>query len=253
MRLISLQSGSDGNCIYVEAGDKKLLFDAGIAGIHAERRLASHSRDVRDVDALIISHDHGDHARCLGVYQRKFDLPVCITKATLTAAKRHSLGELREVRFFRSGGKIQFGDVTVETLRTPHDSADAVSFVIDDGDSRLGILTDLGHVFEALPDVVASLDAVLIESNYDPQRLEHGPYPRVLKDRINGPAGHLANEEAADLLDEAGSGLRWACLGHLSEANNTPELAIGAHQAVLGERLPLHLAGRYEASDVLEV
>jgi len=253
VKLISLQSGSNGNCIYVEAGDKKLLFDAGIAGIRAERRLAAHGRDIRDVDALIISHDHTDHARCLGIYQRKFDLPVCITKATLAAARRHRLGDLREVRPFRPGRAIRFGDVTVETIRTPHDGADGVAFVVDDGDSRLGILTDLGHVFDGLADVIASLDAVLIESNYDPHRLAGGPYPRLLKERIRGDGGHLANQESAGLIAAAATGLRWVCLGHLSETNNTPDLAMHAHRAAVGKKLPLHLAGRYEASDAWEV
>ncbi len=253
MKLISLQSGSNGNCIYVEAGDVKLLFDAGIAGIRAEHRLAAHGRDIRDIDALIISHDHTDHAKCIGIYQRKFGLPVRITKATLAAARRHKLGELREVRFFRAGRTIRFGDVTVETIRTPHDGADGSAFVIDDGESRLGILTDLGHAFDGLGDVIASLDAVLIESNYDPQRLESGPYPPFLKDRIESDAGHLANAESADLLNVAGDSLRWACLGHLSETNNTPDLAMSAHRAAVRRTLPLHLAGRYEASAVLAV
>jgi len=253
MRFISLQSGSSGNCIYVEAGDRKLLFDAGIPGVHAARRLAACGRDIRDVDALIISHDHGDHARCIGVYQRKFALPVCITKTTLAAARRYPLGSLREVRFFRSGQKITFGRVTVETIRTPHDAADPVAFVVDDGDCRLGIMTDLGHVFDALPDVMASLDAVLIESNYDPPSLAHGPYPQLLKDRIKGNGGHLANEESAGLLVGAASRLRWACLGHMSEANNTPQLAMKAHRAAIGQGLPIHLAGRYEPTEVLKL
>ncbi len=253
MKLISLQSGSNGNCLYIEAGDVKLLVDAGISGICAQRRLASHGRDIHDVDAVIISHDHADHAKNIGVYQRKFNLPVCVTKATLAAAGRHKLGELREVRFFRSGRAIRVGGATIETIRTPHDAADSVALVIDDGDSRLGILTDLGHIFDGLADVIATLDAVLIESNYDPRKLAGGPYPQRVKARITSDAGHLANAESAGLLAATGGRLRWACLGHLSEANNTPELAMAASEGAVGGTFPLYLAGRYEASGILEV
>src|SRR3990172_10658148 len=105
MIAISLQSGSSGNCIYIEAGGVRLLIDAGITGVQAEERLAAHGRDIREVDAVIISHDHGDHIRHAGVYQRKYGLPLYVTQKTYdTAVKRHPLGKLKDVRFFRSDG-----------------------------------------------------------------------------------------------------------------------------------------------------
>ena len=108
-------------------------------------------------------------------------------------------------------------------------------FVVDDGKHRLGILTDLGHVFSGLADVIASLDAVLLESNYDPDMLANGPYPDWLKERIAGPAGHISNFEAAELLKTAASKrMKWACLGHLSQDNNTPKLALATHRKILG-------------------
>jgi phosphoribosyl 1,2-cyclic phosphodiesterase len=144
--------------------------------------------------------------------------------------------------------------VSVETIPTPHDGVDGVAFVVDDGQSRVGILTDLGHVFDDLPAAVGSLDGVLLESNYDPQMLAEGRYPAFLKQRIRGPGGHLSNIEAAELVGRSGgSRLRWACLGHLSEDNNRPELAVHTWREVLGPRLPLHVAGRHAATEVLEV
>jgi phosphoribosyl 1,2-cyclic phosphodiesterase len=254
MRLISLQSGSNGNCIYVEAGGVKLLFDAGISGSQVRERLALHGRDVSAVDAVLISHDHVDHSRSMGILHRKFGLPVYVTGKTYQAAKRYPLGEIEDLRHFRSGETLRFGEVTVETISTPHDAEDGVVFVMDDRKHRLGILTDLGHVFNGLGDVIASLDAVLLESNYDPEMLANGSYPDWLKRRIAGPAGHISNLEAADLLLAAASKrMKWACLAHLSQENNTPNLALKTHRRMLGDRLPLRVATRYEASRVMEV
>lgn len=255
MRVVSLQSGSNGNCVYVEGGGARLLLDAGISGVRAETRLAASGRDIRRVDAVLISHDHRDHVCSLGIFQRKFGLPAFVTERTLRAALRwQDLGKLGTVRFFEPGSPLRFAGLTVETLPTPHDGVEGVAFVLDDGRKRLGVLTDLGHVFGRLEEVVRSLDAVLLESNYDPQMLARGPYPPFLKQRIRGPAGHLSNQEAARLLKGAARGrLRWACLGHLSEQNNTPELALRTHGDALHGDLPLSVASRYEASAVMEV
>jgi len=255
MRMVALQSGSNGNCIYVEADGVRLLFDAGISGRKAEQRLAAHGRDIRDVDALVISHDHRDHARCLGVYQRKYGLPVYVTRKTLVASQsRHGLGRLGEVQHYRAGASLQFGSVTVETIATPHDGVDGVAFVVDDARRRLGIFTDLGHLFDELHALIASLDAVLLESNYDPGMLAEGWYPEPLKRRIRGHGGHLSNVEAAQLVHTSGGPrLQWVCLGHLSGENNHPELALQSHREMLGDQIPLFLAGRDAATDVLEV
>ena len=255
MKVVSLQSGSNGNCIYVEADGIRLLFDAGISGRQAQLRLSAHGRDITSVDALLISHDHRDHSRCMGIYQRKFCLPVHVTKKTLAAARsKDDLGEIKDIRHYEAGSTLHFGDVRVETIPTPHDGADGVAFVVDDGQRRLGILTDLGHVFDGLEAVVSSLDAVFIESNYDPTLLADSPYPVFLKQRICGSGGHLSNVESAELLNAASDRrLKWACLAHLSEENNDPEMAMQTHRDILGNNLPLFVAGRHEATDVLEV
>ncbi len=254
MRVISLQSGSNGNCIYVECDDVKLLFDAGISGIQAKERLARHGRSVADVNAVLISHDHSDHARNMGVFHRKFNLPIFATSKTYQAASRYGIGEISDLRPFSAGEKLRFDHVTVETIPTPHDGVDGAAFVVDDGRRRLGILTDLGHVFSELESVIESLDAVLLESNYDAEMLRQGPYPFHLKKRILGPGGHISNVEAAEVLkSKAPPRMQWACLAHLSKDNNTPALALDTHRKIVGPHLPIHLATRYEASAVLEV
>ncbi len=256
MIAISLQSGSSGNCIYIEAGGVKLLIDAGITGVQAQARLAAHGRDIREVDAVIISHDHGDHIRHAGVFQRKFGIPIYVTPATLAAAaSRCNLGKLSDVRSFRSCDRIKIGAVTVYAIPTPHDGVDGSVFVVEAGKKRLGVLTDLGHVFKDLVHIVASLDAVFLESNYDPAMLAAGPYPAYLKQRIKGPKGHLSNIEAAELLCRAAGArrLQWACLAHLSEENNHPEVALKTHREVTSGDITLYVADRYQATDILTV
>jgi len=256
MIAISLQSGSSGNCIYVEAGGVKLLFDAGITGTQTEERLAACGRNVRDVDAVIISHDHSDHIQHAGVLQRKYGLPVYVTPATFAAASsRCALGKMSDVRHFRSQGKLQFDDVLVHAIPTPHDGADGSAFVVESCGKRLGILTDLGHVFKDLIHLVSSLDAVFLESNYDPDMLARGPYPAYLKQRIKGPRGHISNSEAAEVLLRASAGnrLQWACLAHLSEQNNHPDVALRTHRATAPQTLPLYVADRHKATEILFV
>jgi phosphoribosyl 1,2-cyclic phosphodiesterase len=253
MKLISLQSGSNGNCIYVEAAGTKLLFDAGISGRLAAETLARAGRDIADVDALIISHDHADHSRCAGIYQRKFGIPLWITGKTLHKVNSsNDLGKLGEVVQFRAGGILDFGHVRVETIPTPHDCADGVSFIIDDGKSRLGIFTDLGHVNSDLRSALESVDAALIDSNYDPGMLQNGPYPPHLKKRIAGPHGHISNIESAELVARHGAGLCWVCLGHLSGENNTPELTLRTHRS-LNDSKKYYLAGRDKEGEILTV
>ena len=250
----SVNSGSNGNSIYVEAGDVRLLFDAGLSGERTLERLALRGRDVRAITAVIISHEHRDHVCGTGVLARKFGLPVYITAATYAGAGEVNLGRIDRLHFFDRRRPLVFGDVTVTPHATPHDAAEPAVFAVEHAGSRLGVLTDLGCVFAGLPELLGGLDGVYIESNYDPDMLECGPYPPPLKRRIRSEHGHLSNQEAAELVcRHAGGRLQWVCLSHLSETNNTPELAVGTHAAIVGRRRPIHLAPRYEVGPVLRV
>jgi len=253
MITFSLQSGSNGNSIYVEAGDVRLLFDAGISGRMAQRRMASKGRDIRDCHALIISHNHSDHTRCAGIFQRKFGLPIYMTEGAYGAVHRY-LEPVSDVRQFIAGNRLAFGDVTVHTIRTPHDGIDGVCFVVEHDGKKLGIFTDLGHPFAALGDALVEVDAMYLESNYDPDMLRDGPYPEALKRRITGKGGHLSNEESAELVRRRiGSPLKWMAIAHLSQENNRPDIAIDVHRRQIGTLLPLHVASRDRVGDLLEV
>jgi len=250
---ISLQSGSNGNCIYLETGKKRLLFDAGISSVEADRRLAAFGRSILDVDALIISHDHGDHVRHAGVFQRRYGLPVFITQKTFGhAVKRYNLGKLNNIHYFSTGEEIRFDEVVVQSMPSPHDGVDGSVFVVSSCEKKVGIFTDIGFVSEDMYQTVSKLDAILIESNYDPEMLRKGHYPAFLKQRISGPNGHLSNRQSAELL-LAGDNLKWACLAHLSNNNNDPLLALKTHREIVPEKLTLYVASRHRAMGVMSV
>jgi len=252
MLTFSLQSGSNGNCIYVEAGDVRLLFDAGISGNLAAKRMSQYGRNMRSCTALLISHDHIDHVRCAGIYHRKFGLPLYMTRATQRATWC-DLGRLNEVRYFQSGDSIHIGRVTVHTIRTPHDAADGVAFVVEFEGKRLAILTDLGHPFAALQGLLESVDAAYLEANYEPDMLENGPYPEHLKARIRGDGGHLSNHESARLIRACAKRPKWVAVAHLSEDNNRPEHAIGAQHTAVGRDYPVYHASRSDCSQLLSI
>ncbi|MBS3821249.1 MAG: MBL fold metallo-hydrolase [Planctomycetes bacterium] len=253
MRAMALQSGSNGNCIYVQAGRTRLLFDAGISGKQAQLRLAGTGVDIHGCGGLFISHDHVDHMKSAGIFQRKFAVPLHVTERTLAAGERHRLGKLGPVQHFQRGDRVTVGDVVVETHPTPHDGADGSCFVVEAEGKRLGVLTDLGFVFSDLRKLIPTLDAVILESNYDADMLAAGPYPEDLKRRIRGEGGHISNTEAAELVARFGSRLQWVCLAHLSRDNNTPQRALGTHRQIVGADRPVHLATRYAPSDMLSL
>jgi phosphoribosyl 1,2-cyclic phosphodiesterase len=178
---------------------------------------------------------------------------VYITPGTLDRAlKKQNLGCLKDIRYFTSGDNINFGNVSVRTIPCPHDGVDGSVFVVSSHIKLLGIWTDLGHVFEDLSSLIPSLDAVFIESNYDSHMLANGPYPYFLKQRIQGPRGHISNVESAELL-QAGSRLKWACLAHISNNNNTPGTALETHREIHGDELTLYTASRYNPTGILRI
>jgi phosphoribosyl 1,2-cyclic phosphodiesterase len=248
MEVITLQSGSSGNCVFVRSGDTCVLFDAGISGSKAESRLAAFGYDIRKCQALVVSHEHCDHISGVGVFHRKFGLPVYANFRTWNAVRaKPSTGCVGSPNYFVTGEPFEIGALRIEPLRTPHDAIEGVCFVIEEvvTGQRFGLLTDLGHVFRGLQEVIGSLDAVLLESNYDDAMLHQGPYPQRLKDRIAGKSGHISNMDAAELLQLGDTRrLQWVCLGHLSAHNNSPEVALATHRQRHRDRFPIFCADR---------
>lgn len=255
MIVIPLQSGSKGNCYYFETATTKILIDAGITIRQATLRLQSHDRAIADVAAMFVTHDHSDHSRYVGDYARRFNLPVHLTARTLKQIDRNSKkGPVPNTACFRAGESVQIGDIQVHSIPTPHDAVDGVAYVIESNNQRIGVLTDLGHAFSGLKEVLQSLDAVIIESNYDESLLSSGPYPEFLKHRIRGDGGHLSNEDSAKLLHQSATArMQWACLCHLSDENNCPDTAIRTHQTWLGDDFPLFVAKRHQVSQLMKL
>lgn len=253
MKVIALQSGSSGNCIYVESGGTQLLFDAGISGVCAQNRLAYFGIDIRTVNALFITHDHRDHVNSVNAYARKFKIPVWMTLKTCDAVVGKGIRVPGTVQHFCSNTKFQFENFSIEAVRTTHDAADGVCFVVDDGRKRFGICTDLGCVFPALPDMVETLDGILLESNYDPKMLEEGFYTQWTKDRIRSNAGHLSNGECAQLLKSHGRRLECVVLGHISHENNTEDLVLSSHRKIIGTQFECEIAHHFDSSRPVEI
>lgn len=244
---VALASGSNGNAVYVETADAKLLFDAGASGRQLEARARSRGIALERIDALVLSHHHSDHVSGAGVIARRYRVPVHATPATWRVAGGR-MGPVPTQGRFLPGETLRFGRTCVHTLPTPHDAPGSVAFVVEAGGTRLGILTDLGHPFPRLLDTFATLDGAYLESNHDPGMLCAGPYPRFLQERVAGPGGHLSNEECAGVVEEAASnGLQFVVLSHLSGNCNTPERALERARAI--EAGPtVHLAPRDGAS-----
>lgn len=233
MRFASLGSGSRGNALLVEAGNTRLLIDAGFGPRELSRRLERLGVRSRDIDAVVVTHEHSDHIGGVFACARRFDWSVLLTHGTL-AGSGHDGADVR-VTIIDSHQSLAVGDLSVHPFPVPHDAREPVQFVLGDGVRRLGVLTDAGHVTPHMVAMLDRCDALVLECNHDAGLLARGRYPAALKRRIGGPWGHLDNAAAASLLSQVGSSrLHHVVAAHLSEENNTPALAQVALSAVLG-------------------
>jgi len=227
-----LGSGSTGNSLFVKGGETRILIDAGLSCLQIKKRLAIIGESLADIDAIIITHEHADHMRGIGVVCRRFDTPVYVTPTTRHQASQYLLYPQALHSF--DGDLFQIGDLHVEAFSIPHDAADPVGFCISDGAVRVAVATDIGRMDPVVTDRLCGAHFVVLEANHDPEMLEKGPYPRYLKRRIAGPDGHLANEDAARTIIQAYSPhLKGVMLAHLSRFNNTPELALSTVSGML--------------------
>jgi phosphoribosyl 1,2-cyclic phosphodiesterase len=234
VRFCYLGSGSKGNAALVEAGGTRVMVDCGFSSAEVERRLARAGREPGDLDALLVTHEHGDHIGGVARFARRHSIPVWMTAGTFAGAPDRDLPELR---LFNCHETFCLGDLQITPVPVPHDAREPCQFVFGDGGFRLGILTDTGHV---TPHIIASLrdcDALMVECNHDPQMLACGPYPTALKARVGGRLGHLNNEQAAGLVERLETGrLQHLVAVHISEVNNTAALARRALARAVGAR-----------------
>lgn len=229
-----LASGSRGNCVYVSDGDTAVIIDAGLSGVEIERRLLARELDPAGIDAIVVTHEHGDHIQAVGVLARRYGLPVYLTRGTGQAAAAH-LGRIDRVVHFEAGRTFDINRLTLHPFRLPHDAADPAGFTVEAGGVRLGLATDLGVAPAMIRTHLTGCQALILEANHDPRMLAEGPYPWPLKQRIAGRTGHLSNDDTRALLAQVRhAGLHHVVLAHLSETNNTPASALNAVSQALG-------------------
>lgn len=242
LRVLVLASGSGGNVTLVETATTRILVDAGLPVRALDERLRAAGRPSHEearVDAVVITHAHGDHAGYASAYGQALGAPVYATEAT-SRAIRFRAGVRKRV--FGAAAPFDVGDLEVRPLPVPHD-APQVALVLATAGARVGLVTDLGEVPDALPAHLAGCGTVLVESNHDAELLARGPYPAWLRARVGGRLGHLENRQTAALLRALDERTRHVVLMHLSEKNNTPERARAvAEDALAGRAVSVSLA-----------
>ena len=237
LRFRSLGSGSTGNATLVEATSggrtTRLMVDCGFGARQLDARLASAGLKVTDLDAIFITHEHGDHIGCVHAVSVRHRIPVWMSEGTwLATGARDFDGQLQ---FARDGAHIDINDLRIEPFTVPHDAREPLQLTCSDGARRLGILTDLGHATPYVMERLDNLQALLLESNHDSDLLMNSAYPAFLKQRVGGQYGHLSNAAAAAIASAVHhDGLRHVVAAHLSEQNNRPELVQLSLAAALG-------------------
>lgn len=230
LKFISFGSGSSGNCYLLFTETDALMIDAGVGTRMLKRRFGDYGLSLSSVHNIIITHDHADHVKSVGVISHERNAPVYATAKVHEGIRhnycvRHKI-EPQLARTINKGETIQIGEFTVTPFNVPHDSQDNVGYCIVCGGVNFCIITDAGTVTEEMKPFIAKANHLVIEANHDEQMLTNGHYPQHLKQRILSDTGHLSNANCAKaLVESATSGLRNVWLCHLSEENNHPELA----------------------------
>lgn len=263
MQLTVLGSGSKGNSSLIQTRNVHFLLDCGFSGKEIERRLSAIEIKPTDIAGIIVSHEHSDHIKGVGILARRYHLPIYINKKTYQLSK-NSLKNV-EMRFFETGDTILYEDLKIRTMSLSHDGADTVGFTFSENgqsnghDQKIGYVTDLGIVTNEVRQSLQNIDALIFEANHDTEMLLNGPYPWQLKRRIQGRHGHLSNDQSAQLLAEIVShtALKEVTLAHLSEQNNDPALARDHIQELIQHKtdqyIKVHIAPQDRPAETIVV
>lgn len=250
IRFTSLGSGSEGNALLIEAGSTRLLVDCGLPVRQALARIEARGVDPKGLDAILVTHEHGDHIGGVMALARKTGATVCLTRGTHAAVHMRSVDACNGVtlRIIDSHTPFELGCVEVQPFPVPHDAREPVQYVVVYGALRLGVLTDLGMLTPHVERSLQDCDGLVLEFNHDPDLLAASSYPDSLKQRIAGRYGHLCNRDAAGLLGRLNlDRLQHVVAAHLSQANNTPEHVYAAVREVLADIPPSFYVASQEA------
>lgn len=255
IEVCSLSSGSWGNAFFIKTGQHAFLVDAGISCKQIKLRLQAIGHHISEIEGIFITHEHTDHIKGLPVLLKRHPIPVYLTPRTYT----HSNLQLdrRLLRMIEAHDRIDIGNTVVESRSKLHDAADPCLFTFYYKSRKISIITDLGQPCENVIEAIRDADILFLESNHDEEMLNAGPYPYYLKSRILGNFGHLSNLQAGCLVrDHGSSNLAHVFLSHLSEINNTPEIALEAFRTVISTQRQLQslnplLTSRFGTSEIV--
>lgn len=253
MKFCSLYSGSSGNSMYVEGTHGKVLVDAGLSGIRILTALKSIGVDPTELSGILVTHDHSDHIKGIGILSRKLNIPLYMNEDTWFAVK-DCIGSVREenIRLVEPYRPFFVEDLWIHPFSLHHDAADPMGYSLCSDKKKVSIVTDTGMLDETMYESIRCSDLVVMESNHDVNMLMAGPYPYFLKKRVAGDQGHLSNDTAAEVIIRlAEEGLQRVVLAHLSQENNFPLLALETTRNKLKERsleyqVSVEVAARYE-------
>ncbi len=258
LNLCTLASGSSGNCTYINSANTHILVDIGISKKRTIEALSKINVKPEQIDAIFITHEHGDHIKGVGVFNRQFNTPIYATKKTWEVLD-NKLGKVSNKKVLRQTTIIN--DLTIQAYKTSHDAVDPVGYVFEVGQKKIALFTDIGIMDKNILTAIKNCNGILLEFNHDPNMVEVGSYPYYLKRRILGERGHLSNDCAAKTLtDIYHKNLQWAVLAHLSGENNVPDLAyltasnaFEAKGLTSGEHIQLYVASKDTNSPLLSV
>ena len=252
----SIVSGSSGNCTLVCCNKTKILIDCGISGKKVTAYLNDMGISPCEIDRILVTHEHIDHTNGVGILSRKFNIPIIASEGTWAGMEIGKISEENQEIFLKNKS-MEIGDFKITPFEIPHDAMQPTGYVIEAENKKFAVATDIGHITNTVTDNLVGCDAVILEANYDEHMLQTGPYPQKLKTRISGSKGHLANKDAGNLATYlAKNGTKHIMLGHLSNENNSPEIAFSevARELEFGGMQPgkdvmLSVAPRYDISE----
>ena len=261
MNFCSLYSGSSGNCLFVETNSTKILVDCGTSGKKVCDGLKSIDKNIEDIDAIIVTHEHSDHVQSLGMISQKYNIPVYANFETWEAMPIQAKKvDNSNKKIFENNQNFEIGNLLIHPFSTPHDAANPCGFNIYSDNKKISIATDLGHMEDIILENLKGSTFALLEANYDPEILKVSRYPFLLKQRISGPKGHLSNEMAGLTIAKLiKNDLKKVLLGHLSKENNFPELAYQTvaeelmNQNIDMNEISLGVANRTSPSKLIEI
>ncbi|MGI6361541.1 MAG: MBL fold metallo-hydrolase [Bacillota bacterium] len=235
MEFTTLMSGSHGNCIYICGGKTKILIDVGCSCRYLEKALAEIAVNLSEIDAILVSHEHGDHVKGVPVCAGRYDIPVFASE--LTWRELPFYDDFMPSKRHKFTYDMAIGDLEIEFFKTYHDAVQPVGMVVHHQNHRVAVATDTGKVTQSMVDLMQGCDGIVLESNHCEIALAEGPYPHFLKKRIAGSQGHLSNRQSAQALSRIITDQTQAVmLAHLSETNNTSQIAMSEIHNVFSQR-----------------